>query len=452
MAVMVALKHILRDTNGSLRYKRRVPKSIQPLFGGKQYFIKVLGRTEAEALVSYGPYHKHIETLIRLAKARGGELTPMQLAEKNRALLTEWGANPGGPGADGNEGLWRDAAAERLLEKYPRDVQTGEYIGISVEDASLAEALFSGVTRQEEEPTLTDAFAFYLKEKGKANPTERSRQENRLHFVQRIALETLRSDMKLSDIKRPEARAIRDALLATGMKPASVQRRLKDLSAVFRFAAIEHSVEAVSPFSSLPMPAETSEGRRGRPPLPEQLIAAMYERLNARARADILEAWTLLHHTGARLGEIAGLAMADIVLDTETPHIVIEPKPWRRIKNRWSERKVPLIGEALSVAHKIKDQRGRYDYVFPRYIKGRGADRMSYDLMKHLKQVRENDKQVLHSLRHTMKDALRNAGVSHELACAILGHELSKGIDKEYGTGFYLRLMEDALLKVFPLV
>ncbi len=222
MAVMVALKHILRDTNGSLRYKRRVPKSIQPLFGGKQHFIKVLGRTEAEALVSYGPYHKHVETL------------------------------------------------------------------------------------------------------------------------------------------------------------------------------------------------------------------------------------TLLHHTGARLGEIAGLAMADIVLDTETPHIVIEPKPWRRIKNRWSERKVPLIGEALSVAHKIKDQRGRYDHVFPRYIRGRGADRLSYDLMRHLKQVRENDKQVLHSLRHTMKDALRNAGVSHELACAILGHELSKGIDKEYGTGFYLRLMEDALLKVFP--
>ncbi len=70
MAVMVALRHIQRDTNGSLRYKRRVPKSIQPLFGGKQYFIKVLGRTEAEALVSYGPYHKHVETLIRLAKAR----------------------------------------------------------------------------------------------------------------------------------------------------------------------------------------------------------------------------------------------------------------------------------------------------------------------------------------------------------------------------------------------
>lgn len=276
MAVMVALRHIQRDTNGSLRYKRRVPKSIQPLFGGKQYFIKVLGRTEAEALVSYGPYHKHVETLIRLAKARGGELTPMQLAEKNRALLTEWGANPCGPGADGNEGLWRDAAAERLLEKYPRDVQTGEYIGISVEDAGLAEALLSGVELQEEEPTLTDAFAFYLKEKGKANPTERSQQENRLHYVQRIALETLRADKKLSEIKRPEARAIRDALLATGMKPASVQRRLKDLSAVFTFAAIEHGVEVASPFRSLPLPPKAVAGTPPRIPLTEQPIAAMY--------------------------------------------------------------------------------------------------------------------------------------------------------------------------------
>ena len=40
--------------------------------------------------------------------------------------------------------------------------------------------------------------------------------------------------------------------------------------------------------------------------------------------------------------------------------------------------------------------------------------------------------------------------MSHELANGILGHELSRGIDKEYGIGFDLRLMEDALLKVFP--
>ena len=74
----------------------------------------------------------------------------MQLAEKNRALLIEWGADPDSQGVDENEGLWRDAAAERLLERYPRDVQTGEYIGISVENESLAKALLSGVTRQED--------------------------------------------------------------------------------------------------------------------------------------------------------------------------------------------------------------------------------------------------------------------------------------------------------------
>jgi hypothetical protein len=132
MAVTVALKHIQCDTNGSLRYKRRVPKDIQPLFGGREYFIKVLGKTKAEALARYGPYHKHVERLIRLAKARGGTLTPMQLAERNRALLIEWGADPDSQGVDENEMLWREVAADALLEKYPRDVQTGEYSGISV--------------------------------------------------------------------------------------------------------------------------------------------------------------------------------------------------------------------------------------------------------------------------------------------------------------------------------
>jgi len=46
----------------------------------------------------------------------------------------------------------------------------------------------------------------------------------------------------------------------------------------------------------------------------------------------------LLSDTGMRLGEAVGLAVKDINLDDEIPHINLIPHPWRRLKTKGSER------------------------------------------------------------------------------------------------------------------
>ncbi|MEO9682602.1 MAG: hypothetical protein ABJF86_10160 [Tateyamaria sp.] len=110
--------------SGNLTYRRRVPEVLQARIG-KTEFIKVLGKTQADALLVYGPYHNHIEHLIALAKGGVTGLSPAEQRDRLTALLTERGANPYSAGRDDNERTWRGEAAEQLVGRY-QDHTTGE--------------------------------------------------------------------------------------------------------------------------------------------------------------------------------------------------------------------------------------------------------------------------------------------------------------------------------------
>ena len=45
----------------------------------------------------------------------------------------------------------------------------------------------------------------------------------------------------------------------------------------------------------------------------------------------------LLSDSGRRLGEVVGLAIIEVYLDADIPHINITPHPWRRPKTKGSE-------------------------------------------------------------------------------------------------------------------
>lgn len=52
-----------------------------------------------------------------------------------------------------------------------------------------------------------------------------------------------------------------------------------------------------------------------------------------------------------------------------------------------------------------------------------------------------------HSFRHSFRDMLREAGVSEEIAKALLGHG-SRSISDQYGQGFTLHWLKEAMEKV----
>ena len=62
----------------------------------------------------------------------------------------------------------------------------------------------------------------------------------------------------------------------------------------------------------------------------------------------------LISDTGMRLAEGAGLLKQDFIgLDTDLPYVCITKHPWRNLKTASSERKIPLVGEALWAAKRI---------------------------------------------------------------------------------------------------
>ena len=68
--------------------------------------------------------------------------------------------------------------------------------------------------------------------------------------------------------------------------------------------------------------------------------------------------------------------------------------------------------------------------------------------MKHLRSVIKEPRKSIHSLRHSMKDNLRNVGCDDALSKAILGHT-SEGVSARYGSGYNAVVMREVLVKVW---
>ena len=69
-------------------------------------------------------------------------------------------------------------------------------------------------------------------------------------------------------------------------------------------------------------------------------------------------------------------------------------------------------------------------------------------LMKRLRKVVKDPKKSIHSLRHSMKDALRNSGCPEELGKALLGHS-DGSVASRYGSGYTLDVLRQAMEKAW---
>ena len=86
--------------------------------------------------------------------------------------------------------------------------------------------------------------------------------------------------------------------------------------------------------------------------------------------------------------------------------------------------------------------------IFPRYARPRGSDAASAMLMKRLRTVITDRKLTMHSLRHRMKDKLRNTGCPEAISMAILGHGANT-VAANYGSGYAAEVMREHMEKVW---
>jgi integrase len=138
--------------------------------------------------------------------------------------------------------------------------------------------------------------------------------------------------------------------------------------------------------------------------------------------------------------------VGDISLQNKTLHI--KANSIRGLKNLSSERVVPLSDSLLGAIQVLRAGKEDDQPLFPKYARANGNTALSAILMKHLRVVVQDKQKSIHSLRHKMKDDLRNTGCDSSLADAILGHTTA-GIGSRYGSGYKPEVMRQALVKVW---
>ena len=295
-------------------------------------------------------------------------------------------------------------------------------------------------TIPENGPALSQATQFYLNLKG----TGKSKTFKQAAIRNSGYLINLLGDRSIGEYSTADAGKLRTWLLDKELSIASIRRVFGTIRSIINLTISEYGLSCNNGFSRIYMPDETRVKSRKSIPVPDILKVQSI----CREMDDDLR-WLigLVSDTGARLAEIAGLAMSDIKLEAPLPYIQIKPHSWRPLKTKSSSRMVPLIGAALWSAKRIKSSPDSV-FAFPRYSNEErcNANSASAALNKWLKPyVPEHC--VIHSFRHSFRDRLRAVECPADIIDCIGGWE-RRGVGESYGDGYPLEVLNKWMQKI----
>ena len=424
--------------DGIYRYRRRVPKALVGRIG-KGYLYRNLGRRKDDVARAWPEAHAEIERIIALAQEGADKAGELLKRKDHRSMVLHLVEEHFGKEAaelldagkvDDNLDFALMDLADKLEGQYPKRTLAMMYGGILPDKVV----------------TLSDVLDGYIDYKSTSDAaTDRSLilRVNRCKADLEAAIgKTKLTKLRVEDITRQDANAYRDYLLQR-MSPNSVLRNKNTINAAVNWYITENSLDMTSVFAGLLIKGAGASKNDRLPLTDEDLKTAGTE------FADNDIAWALyitLRDTGARVAEISGLRVQDCDAERGCLHIV--PTPWRRLKTKSSERSVPLSIEAMAALAKVAKGKTPEEPIFERYAKPRGGDMCSAMLMKRLRKTVTDKKVTMHSLRHRMKDKLRNTGCPEAISMAILGHSANT-VAANYGSGYALEVMREHMEKVW---
>jgi len=422
-------RYVFRRANGSFRYKRNVPLHLRVLIG-KATLYRQLGDSYKEAMQNLPLIHARIEALLEGEKEKSARERSIEIIR----------------GALGDEVA--DMVLANAVPEYSEIEDALNELGKALHKQKLpseiVEQVYSGRLRQEVitlETVLKDYVA-YKSDTPKAEKEITQRVERLRKDMQHIYGKQKLKYVSLSDISRQDANDLRDHLLSR-VSANSAVRMLGVVRTAINHAIVEHSLNIPNVFTNLRIKG-AGASKLDRLPLSDTQIVNLEP-----AYSNDITAWALfvcLRDTGCRVSEIAGLRVKDC--DTDNGCLSISPTPWRTLKTNNSQRSVPLSPEAIKALEEVSQGKDPEAPIFPQYAKERGGDNCSAMLMKRLRTIITDKKLTMHSLRHRMKDKLRNTGCTEAISMAILGHG-SNTVAANYGSGYALDVMREHMEKVW---
>ena len=345
-----------------------------------------------------------------------------------------------------------EVATEGTAKRRPDPVQAR--ILRAVLDARQSDP--DGIEATEENPPLSILFDRWRAERQPPPKTWHDWTVARKRLEQ-----VLGGDFPVRSITKAHVRSYKELLLRTPkrhgkgvmLSPASVQKGLAAVRAVLAWAVGQGYLD-VNPADGIRHAgARSAEQRSRRLPYDADELKKIFSQKRS-AGADtwlpLLGLWT-----GARLEELGGLRVEDVKEEGSAPYIFIRATDGRRLKNKGSERRVPL--------HPALIRAGFLDYVTERRREGdtllfpelradaHGTRTRMWGkrFARHVRLVcgvTDKRKASFHSFRHSFVDAAR-AVMIEEHRHAITGHS-GGGVGRTYGTSVPLSVLAESMAKV----
>lgn len=246
------------------------------------------------------------------------------------------------------------------------------------------------------------------------------------------------------NIRRADIRKFIAAELGRGVRTNSVKTEVALFRAAVWMCGEDQDVNFYNPFHRVPIPKLGFDKRRWAPATQEDV-----QRIQATCIEkddDVRWLIAIVSDTGARLREVAGMAISDIHVDAAIPHITIKPQPWRQLKTKHSQRQIPLVGAALWAARRIVEtMQPEQAAAFPRYIKN-GAFHDPSSTLRYWLRTR-NFEYTVHGFRHIFLDRLRESGCPVDIRRVLCGWS-PYSFEVRYGYGFSLTTLHQWISRI----
>lgn len=246
------------------------------------------------------------------------------------------------------------------------------------------------------------------------------------------------------NVRRSDIREFIAAELGRGIRTNSIKTEIALFRAAVWSCGEDHDVNLYNPFHRVPIPKLGFDKRRWAPATSQdvrRIQATCIEKDD-----DVRWLIALVSDTGARLREIAGMAVSDINLDADIPHLTIQGQPWRQLKTKHSQRQIPLVGVALWGARRVVENAApQQAAAFPRYIKD-GVFHDPSSTLRYWLRTR-NFNYTVHGFRHIFLDRLREAGCPVDVRRVLCGWS-PYSFEVRYGYGFSLAKLHDWISRI----
>ena len=416
-----------------------IPEELRDGFGGRKQ-LKLSTGTSDKRLAEQRKHEKSTELYQRLDEA-GRTKNPVYIAMKNYI------------DAIGNVGIMnledKDLTEPRVIE----DVLFALH-------RSAQEAMYSGDDRAKQlaqlriEPAYAEVERLrQAREREIANATEKKFSEASAEFLatnswgrEKTKTAAQRAwadfqdqvgDLALSKITKTTGYDYVEEL-EPKFANKTIRNRVGFVSQVLSYAERKGWLDQ-NPFAGLDL-----KGRGRKPQRYKSFTdAQLHQLFSLNMPADVHLLLSVLVATGMRLDEAATLETGDLKKEGDIHYFDLTGSD-KVLKNMGAARKVPIINK---VAKRIPKKSGR---MFPRFKldgDGKAQAAASKACMPYIRKVTKDEQVVVHSLRGTLKDMLRDANVPKEINDFITGHDQGD-VAGDYGAGPSLKARYEALCKV----